>query len=84
MALNYDYRKSKSYCEHLGLVWLGDAFVESADKEAREHGFTQPQMDAAMRQHLWQVRFLFNPRSYNWLQRLTLAMHFIFNFKRDW
>lgn len=82
MALYYDYTASKAYAENIGLVWLGDKFVESADKEAYSLNFTQPQVDAAMRHHLWQVKWLFTPRSYSFIQRILIALHFLFNIKR--
>ncbi len=76
--LNYDYTASKAFCESIGLFWLGDDFVRAADLEAAQLAFTQEQVDAAMRHHLWQVRCLFNPKSYNWKHRIALALHFLF------
>lgn len=77
-ALNYDYTASKAYCESIGLFWLGDDFIRAADAEAFALNFTQEQVDAAMRHHLWQVRFLFNPKTYKWKMRIALALHFLF------
>lgn len=76
--MNYDYTASKVYCESIGLVWLGDAFLIDADTEAYLLDFTQVQVDAAMRHHLWQTKFLFDPKTYNWKQRIGLALHFLF------
>lgn len=76
--LHYDYTESYQYCEDIGLHWLGDDFLIEADKDAFLTGFTQNQVDVAMRHHLWQVRHLFNPKSYKWYQRILLAFHFIF------
>lgn len=76
--MNYDYTSSKKYCESLGLYWLGDDFVRDADNEAHQLGFTQEQVEAAMRHHLWQVAYLFTPKNYKWYQRLLLSFHFLF------
>lgn len=78
VLLNYDYKASKKYCESIGLTWLGDDFLEDADDEAKALEFTQAQVDAAMRHHLWQVRFLFTPQSYGYGQRILLALYFLF------
>lgn len=77
MSLNYDYTASKQYCDSIGLKWLGDDFVRYADADARTLEFTQAQVDAAMRHHMWQVKFLFDPKSYNFLTRIKLALHFL-------
>lgn len=74
----YDYTDSKKYCESLGLTWLGDEFVRDADSAANFLNFTQDQVDAAMRHHLQQVKWLFTPQNYPWLARMGLAWHFLF------
>lgn len=76
--MNYDYVESKAFCKSIGLVWLGDDFVRAADEEAFKLNFTQDQIDAAMRHHFWQVKFLFDPKSYKWYKRPLLAWHFLF------
>ena len=76
--MNYDYTASEAYCKSIGLFWLGDDFVRDADTEAHALGFTQEQVEAAMRHHLWQVKWLFTPSTYNWKQRILLALHFLF------
>lgn len=81
MSLHYDYTTSKSYCGQIGLKWLGDDFVRNADEDAFKAGFTQEQVDIAMKHHLWQVAWLFNPKSYGFFQRIALALHFIFGGK---
>lgn len=82
MLLNYDYTRSKAYCEAIGLIWLGDAFVEAADAEAKELNFTQEQVDMAMKHHLWQVKLLFTPKNYSVIGRLKIAIYFLTGFKR--
>lgn len=77
-SLNYNYSVSKEYCESLGLIWLGEDFIRAADTDAKSLGFTQEQVDTAMRHHLWQVRFLFDPKSYVWYARIGMAYHFLF------
>lgn len=76
--MHYDYDGSKNYCEQIGLVWLGDDFVRAADMDAYQYGFTQAQVDIAMRHHLWQIHHLFDPKSYGLKQRFLLACHFLF------
>lgn len=82
MTLNYDYTKSKDYCEYLGLYWLGDDFVRAADSAAKSLEFTQDQVDMAMKHHLWQVKWLFTPQNYSWWQRIILALYFLFGWKK--
>jgi hypothetical protein len=74
----YDYTASKKYCESLGLMWLGDAFIANADREAKQLNFTQEQVDAAFRHSLWHVKWLFTPQHYRWTQRIGLAFWFLF------
>lgn len=81
MSLNYDYTVSKIFCQQTGLTWLGDDFVRAADMDAKLYNFTQDQVDIAMKNHLWQVKFLFDPKSYGFLGRIKLALHFLFNLK---
>ncbi len=81
-GLHYSYEASKSFCEQIGLFWLGDDFVKQADAEAFLLKFTQAQVDAAMKHHLWQVKFLFDPKTYDWKHRFLLAAHFLFGGKK--
>ena len=78
--MNYDYTASKDYCKIIGLQWLGDDFsgLIMMDVEAKSLNLTQEQVDAAMRHHLWQVKWLFTPKTYSWKQRIALAIHFLF------
>lgn len=80
-ALHFDYAASKRYCKQIGLTWLGDDWVRDSDDAAWVEGFTQQQVDVAMRHHLWQVRTLFTPQVYRWYQRLFLAFYFITGWK---
>lgn len=81
--LNYDYSKSKFYCEQIGLVWFGEEYpgLISADTEAKSLNFTQDQVDGAMRQHLWNVKQLLTPKNYKFLQRLGIAFYFLTGWK---
>ena len=76
--LNYDYSRSRDYCQFIGLQWLGDDFVTGADAEAYFLEFTQEQVDAAMRHMLWHIKFLFTPQSYGAWQRIKIALWFLF------
>lgn len=77
-ALHYDYSASKEFCKSIDLIWLGDDFVKAADTEAYDMAFTQAQVDAAMRHHLWQVKWLFTPSNYGWKGRIGIALMFLF------
>ena len=77
MSLNYDYAASKQFCEQIGLHWLGDDFVRNADADAHRLAYTQEQVDAGMRHHLWQVKWLFTPKNYTLLQRAAMAFMFL-------
>lgn len=81
MALNYNYEASKAYCKQIGLFWLGEIFVVPLDSEAKQLGATQDIVDAGMRHHLWQVKFLFTPSNYCWPSRLMLAFYFLTGWK---
>ncbi len=76
--MNYDYTASESFCESIGLFWVGDDFVRDADDEAKKLNFTQEQVDAAMRHHLWQVKWLFTPKNFSWRYRIAVALFFLF------
>lgn len=79
MVLNYDYTNSKTYCEQIGLYWLGDDFqpLVNADAAAKAADFTQAQVDVAMMHHLYQIKLLFTPKSYKYLGRLKIAFLFL-------
>lgn len=80
-SLYYDYTASRQFCQEIGLIWLGDNFVAAADKDAWSNIFTQPQVDIAMRHHLWQIKILFTPKNYSWRGRLLMALFFILGWK---
>lgn len=77
----YNYTASKIFCVQIGLVWLGEDFVAGADKDAWLNGFTQEQVDIAMRHHLWQIKYLFTPNTYRWYQRILMAFYFLTGWK---
>lgn len=77
MALNYDYTASKAYCEQIGLYWMGEQFLLAPDADAKALNFTQEQVDAAMRHHLWQIKYLFTPKNYGLAGRIKLALFFL-------
>jgi hypothetical protein len=79
--MHYDYSASKEFCKEIGLIWLGDNFVSEADNDAYALGFTQEQVDVAMRHHLWQVNFLFTPKNYSYFSRIKLALYFLIGWK---
>lgn len=83
MPLNYNYEASKAYTNQIGFKWLGDDFwgLIQMDTEALKMGLTQEQVDAGMRHHLWQVKWLFTPSSYSWVQRLAIAFYFLAGWK---
>lgn len=63
------------------MFWLGDEFVKNADAEAKALNFTQEQVDAAMRNHIWQVKWLFTAESHSWRSRVILALYFLTGWK---
>lgn len=76
-VLHYDYTASKTYCAQIGLDWLGDDCVRNADEEAFTLEFTQTQVDAAMRNHLWQVKWLCTPKNFCWRARAVMALYWL-------
>jgi len=79
--MHYDYTASKEFCKEIGLIWLGDQFISDVDADAALHNFTQEQVDVAMKHHLWQVKFLFTPKSYTYVSRIKLAIYFLTGWK---
>jgi len=75
--MHYDYEASKKYCTSIGLVWLGDNFILEADKDAFNAGFTQEQVDLAIRHYLWRVKYLFTPKNYSWVSRILIVVYFL-------
>lgn len=74
--MNFDYSFGEDYAKKLGLNWWPE-WVVYFDQQAGAHGFTQSQVDIAIQHHLWQVRHIFDARSYSFRQRLYLALHFL-------
>lgn len=73
----YDYAFSRSYVtETLGMVFLED-WVPAADAMFAELELTQHQVDRLMMEYAWRVKFMFTPQSYNFRQRIGLALHFL-------
>lgn len=74
----YDYSASRRAAQEFGLVWFGDEYAQrQIGATAEANGFTQQQVDVAMRLHLWQVKQLFLPSNYRWAQRILMALYFI-------
>lgn len=80
MTLHFDYTASKAYCEQIGLVWA-DGLVDAADEDCFKAGMTQSQIDVALQHHLWNVKHLFNPSAYIFMDRIKLALWFLFKVK---
>ncbi len=77
MALHYDYTKSKAYAEQLGLIWFGDDYIAVFDTQAQFLGFTQDQMDGAVKSALSHVKFLFTPKNFTYWTRIKIAFFFL-------
>lgn len=79
----YDYRPSQAYAVQIGLVWFGSDYpgLIDADAKAKELGLTQDQVNKLMRLHLWQVKTLFTPKNYKFLQRIKIALYFLVGWK---
>lgn len=81
LPLNYDYTASKIYCEHVcGLVWMPWMLV-NPDADAFRLKLTQEQVATLMRHHLWNVKILFDPKTYTFVQRILLAIYFLTRWK---
>lgn len=74
----YSLQAVVAECETLGMPVDYEGAV-LASVEAKRHGLTQAQFDAALVMHARRVKFLFSPRSYDWKTRLALAWHFLAN-----
>lgn len=72
----YNYRDAEIYAKSLGLVWVDD-WVKDFDAHAKDHGFTQAQVDLCLNHHLMQVTRVLNPKSYTIRKRIGLALHFL-------
>lgn len=82
--MTYDLTPSKDYAKQIGLIWLGDDYgpLLAVLADAERLNFTQEQLDAAMRHHLWQVKTLFTPSNYKFLGRLAIALYFLTGWKK--
>lgn len=81
--MNYDYSNSKSYCEQIGLMWLGDDYagLVDADNLAKSLELTQYKVDELMRQHLWQTKIVLTPKNYGFWMRVMIAVYFLTGWK---
>ena len=79
--MNYNYSGAAAYAKAIGVEFF-ESWVENFDQQAQAFGFSQAQVDIAMQHHLWHVKFLFSPKTYNFKQRLMLAGHFLFGRKK--
>lgn len=77
MGLRYDYTAAKAYSDSLGLTWA-ESWLPAIDATFKGAGLTQDQVDLAMREWSWRIAYLFNPKTYSFVQRLKLAGHFLF------
>lgn len=79
----YDFTDARSYCSSVGLDWFGDDYagLVDADQKAKSLGLTQDQVNGAMRLHLWQVKTLFTPKNYKFIQRIKIALYFLTGWK---
>ncbi|RAU21087.1 hypothetical protein CU669_15130 [Paramagnetospirillum kuznetsovii] len=77
MALIYDYTAAKAYSDQLGLTWA-DAWLPAIDKTFADNGLTQAQVDVALREWSWRIKWIFTPSNYSKWQRIKLAAHFLF------
>lgn len=75
--MHYDYTFTRNYCEQIGLVWFGDEYVAIADEDAYRNGFSQAQVDCAMKHTLLHVKTIFTPQRYTWSGRIILAFYFL-------
>lgn len=77
LLFHYDYTAARDYCERTcGLVWMPELLV-APDAEAFKMGLTQAQVDVLLRLHLWNVRYLFDTKSYTFAQRCLMALYFL-------
>lgn len=81
MVLQYDYSQARQRCKEANLIFA-DVLIPHVDAEFNRAHLTQAQVDIVMDAHIWAVRYLFSPGSYSWLQRIALALHFLFGPKR--
>ena len=77
----YDSKPSKDYCEQIGLAFSQEDFDQFAPL-AKEQNLTQEHVDFVMQQHAWRVKCLFNPKSYNYFNRVKVALYFLNPFVR--
>lgn len=77
-GLNYDYDPSRAYCDQLNMTF-DEAGIDNADQIFHAAGLDQMQVDAVMALHIWRVKWLFTPINYTVIQRIKLALFFLFN-----
>lgn len=78
--LCYRYEGAKQAALDRGQVWL-EAWVPQTDADFAAAGLTQDQADAMLAMYGRNVAHLFNPKIWNWRQRIALACLFLFGTK---
>ena len=75
--IKYDYDSARDFCTELGMTFL-EEWVPAIDQSFRKLELTQAQVDQLMREYIWRVHYLFDPKTYSWRARILLALHFLF------
>lgn len=74
---SYDWQPVRDYCASIGMR-VDEPGLQMADAEAAKYGLTQEQFDASLRLHAWRMKFFFTPSNYTIVQRIMLALYFLF------
>lgn len=63
---------------------LDNYMLEQATWLASQNGISQHVFEDTIELYVEGLKRNFNPKTYSWSNRFMLALHFIFNFKRNW
>lgn len=78
--LKYNWDPMRAYTEYLGGVFM-EHWVPQTDQEFAEAGLTQEQAEVMYRCYAIRVKHLFTPSIYRYLDRVKIALFFLFSRK---
>ena len=74
--MNYNYDYARLTCDKRGITF-DERLAATADEVFTLQGFTQDQVDVMVIMHIDIVCWMFDRKSYSWLQRIGIALYFL-------
>lgn len=80
--LSYRWEAARQYAADHKVGWV-ESWVQYYDRHFAELQLSQAQVDGCMRLAVTHIKHLFSPKTYTLRQRLSIALHFIFDLSGD-